>query len=41
MGDLNYTYAYPHPAVTADCVIFGYDRGGVEDTTCGARYRPL
>lgn len=27
MDDLNYTYAYPHPAVTADCVIFGYDRG--------------
>lgn len=20
-----YTYAYPHPAVTADCVVFGYD----------------
>ena len=20
-----YTYAYPHPAVTTDCVIFGYD----------------
>ena len=21
-----YTYEYPHPAVTADCVVFGYDR---------------
>ncbi len=21
----NYTYKYPHPAVTADCVIFGFD----------------
>ena len=21
----NYTYEYPHPAVTADCVVFGYD----------------
>ena len=20
-----YTYEYPHPAVTADCVVFGYD----------------
>ena len=20
-----YTYQYPHPAVTTDCVIFGYD----------------
>ena len=22
---LNYCYKYPHPAVTADCVIFGFD----------------
>lgn len=21
----NYVYKYPHPAVTTDCVIFGYD----------------
>ena len=21
----NYTYRYPHPAVTTDCVVFGYD----------------
>ena len=21
-----YIYEYPHPAVTADCVVFGYDR---------------
>ena len=21
----SYTYEYPHPAVTADCVVFGYD----------------
>ena len=20
-----YTYEYPHPAVAADCVVFGYD----------------
>lgn len=23
--DNNYCYKYPHPAVTADCVVFGYD----------------
>ena len=23
--EANYTYKYPHPAVTADCVIFGFD----------------
>ena len=22
---MNYTYKYPRPALTADCVIFGYD----------------
>lgn len=25
MGELNYCYKYPHPAVTTDCVIFGFD----------------
>ena len=25
MNELNYCYKYPHPAVTADCVIFGFD----------------
>ena len=25
-----YTYQYPHPAVTADCVIFGYDGTGIK-----------
>ena len=25
MTDKKYCYQYPHPAVTADCVIFGYD----------------
>lgn len=25
MEEKTYTYKYPHPAVTADCVIFGYD----------------
>lgn len=25
MEDKKYTYKYPHPAVTADCVIFGFD----------------
>ena len=25
MEDLKYCYKYPHPAVTSDCVIFGYD----------------
>ena len=24
-----YTYKYPHPSVTADCVIFGFD--GVDE----------
>lgn len=25
MNELNFSYKYPHPAVTADCVIFGFD----------------
>lgn len=25
MGDKKYCYEYPHPAVTTDCVIFGFD----------------
>ena len=25
MGEQNFYYKYPHPAVTADCVIFGFD----------------
>lgn len=25
MSELNYCYKYPHPAVTTDCVIFGFD----------------
>ena len=25
MSKLNFSYKYPHPAVTADCVIFGFD----------------
>ncbi len=25
MSEQNYCYKYPHPAVTADCVIFGFD----------------
>jgi len=25
MGEKNFCYKYPHPAVTADCVIFGFD----------------
>lgn len=25
MEELKYCYKYPHPAVTSDCVIFGYD----------------
>lgn len=25
MSERNYCYKYPHPAVTADCVIFGFD----------------
>ena len=25
MDELKYCYKYPHPAVTADCVIFGFD----------------
>ncbi len=25
MDDKKYCYKYPHPAVTADCVIFGFD----------------
>ncbi|MGN1215609.1 MAG: NrtR DNA-binding winged helix domain-containing protein [Candidatus Cryptobacteroides sp.] len=26
MAERTYSYTYPHPAVTADCVVFGYDR---------------
>ena len=26
----HYTYEYPHPAVTADCVVFGYDGKGLK-----------
>ena len=25
MGENKYCYRYPHPAVTTDCVIFGFD----------------
>ena len=25
MEDLKYCYKYPHPAVTTDCVVFGFD----------------
>ncbi len=25
-----YTYEYPHPAVTADCVVFGYEKGNIK-----------
>lgn len=25
MRKVNYTYQYPHPAVTVDCIIFGFD----------------
>ena len=25
MDDLKYCYKYPHPSVTTDCVIFGFD----------------
>ena len=25
MGEQNFCYKYPHPSVTADCVIFGFD----------------
>ena len=25
MGENQYCYRYPHPAVTTDCVIFGFD----------------
>ena len=25
MNQLKFCYRYPHPAVTADCVIFGFD----------------
>lgn len=30
MEDLKYCYRYPHPAVTADCVIFGYDDNNIK-----------
>ncbi len=25
MEELKYHYKYPHPSVTTDCVVFGYD----------------
>jgi 8-oxo-dGTP diphosphatase len=30
MEDLKYCYRHPHPAVTADCVIFGYDDNNIK-----------
>lgn len=30
MEEKNYCYKYPHPAVTADCVIFGFDGIGIK-----------
>ena len=30
MEDLKYCYRYPHPAVTADCVIFGYEDNNIK-----------
>lgn len=30
MEDLKYCYQYPHPAVTADCVIFSYDGNDIK-----------
>ncbi len=30
MDDLKYCYKYPHPAVTTDCVIFGFDGNGLQ-----------
>ncbi len=30
MKEKNYCYKYPHPAVTADCVIFGFDGVGIK-----------
>ena len=30
MSEQRYCYKYPHPAVTADCVIFGFDGVGIK-----------
>lgn len=30
MEEKNYCYKYPHPAVTSDCVIFGFDGVGIK-----------
>lgn len=30
MEELKYCYKYPHPAVTADCVIFGYEGNNIK-----------
>lgn len=30
MDELKYCYKYPHPSVTADCVIFGFDGIGIK-----------
>lgn len=30
MQEEKYCYRYPHPAVTTDCVIFGYDKNGLQ-----------
>ncbi len=30
MGEQNFCYKYPHPAVTTDCVIFGFDGVGIK-----------
>lgn len=30
MNEANFCYRYPHPALTADCVIFGFDGGSLK-----------
>lgn len=30
MEEKKYCYKYPHPAVTADCIVFGFDRARVK-----------
>ena len=30
MKELKYCYRYPHPAVAADCVLFGYDGNNIK-----------
>lgn len=40
MEELEYHYKYPHPAVTTDCVVFGYDDKNIKVLLIERGYEP-